>query len=333
MDAQVAYGVGFGRSLYGWKDNLRLFQWNQFQALIHPESTGIARGSWRQVSVPALRRRLSVFGHCIMLEPIRGASRGSCATLETLLAAATSLLWFGFCLDYSIKNSFAAVSVCETPTRVLIIHPQFSRLCSFLFLLASSIRRQGLAFVARLIVQRMVDNQRRSGAAITGFESWWLEVGSFVWHLQQIDSYPHLTEDQDPCSHQVVIRASVITIRLTLVFVRLICLGPTVHEKAIKLFVFLLFPILQPFLPLQFFYFRLLLWSLVPYLCHRVAVSSRVLYLVWVEIESIHLADSRLDVKNFFPLRQYLCFWVFPISTSNGSYGYKIGFARSPLNK
>ena len=54
-----------------------------------------------------------------MLEPIRGTSRGSCTTLETLFAAATSLLGFGFCLDYSVKNSFATVSVCETPTRVL----------------------------------------------------------------------------------------------------------------------------------------------------------------------------------------------------------------------
>ena len=43
----------------------------------------------------------------------------SCMTLETLLAAAISLLGFGFSLDYSIKNSFAAVSVCETPTRVI----------------------------------------------------------------------------------------------------------------------------------------------------------------------------------------------------------------------
>ena len=40
-------------------------------------------------------------------------------TLGNLLAAATPLLGFGFCLDYSVKNSFAAVSVCETPTRVL----------------------------------------------------------------------------------------------------------------------------------------------------------------------------------------------------------------------
>jgi hypothetical protein len=40
----------------------------------------------------------------------------------------------------------------------LIIHPQYCRLCSFLFLLVSSIRRQGLAFMARSIAQRTVDN-------------------------------------------------------------------------------------------------------------------------------------------------------------------------------
>ena len=70
-DAQVANGVGFGRSLYGWKDNLK-----SLQAQIHPESMGIVRGIRHPVSVPALRRRLSVFGPCIVLEPIRDASRG-----------------------------------------------------------------------------------------------------------------------------------------------------------------------------------------------------------------------------------------------------------------
>jgi hypothetical protein len=44
-------------------------------------------------------------------------------------------------------------------------------LCSSLFLFVSSIHRQGLALVARSIVQRIIDNQRRSGAAIAGFES------------------------------------------------------------------------------------------------------------------------------------------------------------------
>jgi hypothetical protein len=51
----------------------------------------------------------------------------------------------------------------------LIIHPQYSRLCSFLFLLVSLILRQELALVARSITQCTVDNQRRSGAAIAGF--------------------------------------------------------------------------------------------------------------------------------------------------------------------
>jgi hypothetical protein len=51
----------------------------------------------------------------------------------------------------------------------LIIHPQYSRLCSFLFLLVSSIRRVGLAFVVSSITQHTVDNQRRSGVAIAGF--------------------------------------------------------------------------------------------------------------------------------------------------------------------
>jgi hypothetical protein len=40
-----------------------------------------------------------------------------------------------------------------------------------LFLFVSSIHRQGKALVARSIMQRMVDNQRRSGATIAGFES------------------------------------------------------------------------------------------------------------------------------------------------------------------
>jgi hypothetical protein len=51
----------------------------------------------------------------------------------------------------------------------LIIHPQYYRLCSFLFLLVSSILRQELALVERSIAQYTVDNQRRSGAAIVGF--------------------------------------------------------------------------------------------------------------------------------------------------------------------
>jgi hypothetical protein len=111
------------------------------------------------------------FGPCIVSGPIRGASKGSCTTLETILAAATFLLGFGFCLSYSVKNSSPIDRLVRLQLECLINHLQFSRLCSSLFLFVSLIRRQGLALVARSIVQRLVDNQRRSGAAIAGFES------------------------------------------------------------------------------------------------------------------------------------------------------------------
>ena len=90
---------------------------------------------------------------------------------DFIIAAATSLLGFEFCLSYSVKNNSLLDRFVRPQLECLIIHLQFFRLCSSLFLLVSSIRRQGLAFVVRSIVQRMVDNQRRSGAAITGFES------------------------------------------------------------------------------------------------------------------------------------------------------------------
>jgi hypothetical protein len=106
-----------------------------------------------------------------MSGPIRGASKGSCTTLETILAAVTSLLGFGFCLSYSVKNSSPIDRFVRPQLECLINHLQFSRLCSSLFLFVSLIHRQGLALVARSIVQRMVDNQRRSGAVIAGFES------------------------------------------------------------------------------------------------------------------------------------------------------------------
>jgi hypothetical protein len=111
------------------------------------------------------------FRSCIVSGPIQGASKGSCMTLETILAAATSLLGFGFCLSYSVENSSPIDRFVRPQLACLINHLQFSRLCSSLFLFVSSIRRQGLALVARSVVHRMVDNQRRSGDAITGFES------------------------------------------------------------------------------------------------------------------------------------------------------------------
>jgi hypothetical protein len=81
-----------------------------------------------------------------------------CMTGETLLGKVKNI------------DTDEDITSIHTMKRVsLIIHPQYSRLCSFLFLLVSLILRQELALVARSITQCMVDNQRRSGAAIAGF--------------------------------------------------------------------------------------------------------------------------------------------------------------------
>jgi len=168
-DAHVAYGVGFGCSLYGWKDNFKKLP---MELVSGPNSSGVNGNRLHKLTSRICSGAATPsFGPCIVSGPIRGASKGSCTTLETLLAAATSLLGFGFCLSYSVKNSSPIDRFVRPQLECLINHLQFSRLCSSLFLFVSSIRRQGLALVARSIVQRMVDNQRRSGAAIAGFES------------------------------------------------------------------------------------------------------------------------------------------------------------------
>jgi hypothetical protein len=91
-------------------------------------------------------------------------------TLDPIYSVATVILQ-GFCLSYSVNNSSLIDRFVRPQLECLINHLQFSRLCSSLFLFVSSIHRQGKAIVARSTVQCMVDNQRRSGAAIAGFES------------------------------------------------------------------------------------------------------------------------------------------------------------------
>jgi hypothetical protein len=91
-------------------------------------------------------------------------------TLGPLYLVATVILC-GFCLSYSVKNSSLIDRFVRPQLECLINHLQFSRFCSSLFLSVSLIRGQGLALVARSIVQHMVDNQRRSGVAIARFKS------------------------------------------------------------------------------------------------------------------------------------------------------------------
>jgi hypothetical protein len=75
----------------------------------------------------------------------------------------------GFCLNLDLSRRVTVDRFVRPQLVSLIIHPQYYRLCSFLFLLVSSILRQELALMARSIAQCTVDNQRRSGAAIAGF--------------------------------------------------------------------------------------------------------------------------------------------------------------------
>ena len=99
------------------------------------------------------------FGPCIVSGPIRGASRGFCTTLETLLATATPFLGFGFCLSYSAKNNLPLDRFVRPQLECLIIHLQFFRLSSSLFLLVFSIRRHYKRFDIRrcfIYVTKMV---------------------------------------------------------------------------------------------------------------------------------------------------------------------------------
>jgi hypothetical protein len=98
-----------------------------------------------------------------------GASPGVTHTLILYLFSIRRHIRVGFCLSLDLSRTVTVDRFVRPQLVSLIIHPQYYRLCSFLFLLVSSIRRQGLAFMARSIAQRTVDNQRRSGDVIAGF--------------------------------------------------------------------------------------------------------------------------------------------------------------------
>jgi hypothetical protein len=139
---------------------------NWFHPKILPESTGIVETSQRSDSVLVLQHRL--LGRVSHRSPL-GARQGVTHTLILYLFSSRRHITVGFCLSLDLSRTSVVDRFVRPQLVSLIIHPQYSRLCSFLFLLVSSIRRQGLAFVARSIAQSTVDNQRRSGVAIAGF--------------------------------------------------------------------------------------------------------------------------------------------------------------------
>jgi hypothetical protein len=73
-DAQVAYGVGFGCSLYGWKDNFKKLP---MELVSGPNSSGVDRNSLYKLTSRICSGAAPLFwpdGSCIQLESIRDVS-------------------------------------------------------------------------------------------------------------------------------------------------------------------------------------------------------------------------------------------------------------------
>jgi hypothetical protein len=122
---------------------------NWFHPKIRQESTGIVETSQRSDSVLVPRHRLL---GCVSRRSPLGVRPGVTHALILYLFSNRRHIRVGFCLSLDLSRT-AVVDRFVRPQLVsLIIHPQYSRLCSFLFLLVSSILRQELALVARSIV-------------------------------------------------------------------------------------------------------------------------------------------------------------------------------------
>ena len=79
-------------------------------------------------------------------------------------------LGFGFCLDYSVKNSFA-VHRFVRPQLHEINHSSAIWLRSFLFLLVFFVAQAWISLLGEVnLVYDLVDNQRSCGAKIAGFD-------------------------------------------------------------------------------------------------------------------------------------------------------------------
>jgi hypothetical protein len=90
MGAQVAYGVRFGRSLYGWKDN---FEDLPMAPVLGPNSSRI-HGNYlnkltSRICSGAATPSFGLLGRVSSLSPL-GARLGFCITLESILVAAPS---------------------------------------------------------------------------------------------------------------------------------------------------------------------------------------------------------------------------------------------------
>jgi hypothetical protein len=171
------------------------------------------RETSKQVSIQNLFQCcVTVFGllgRVSSLSPLGGRVQGWRRPLDLYNQPPPLSLGFGFCLDYSVKNSFAAASVCETPTRE-INHSSAIWLHSFLFLLVFfDLQAKESAFLARSTVHQRSITRGDVVLRLRGFRTELfgsrIELCRDSTKSRVIRTFRKI---RNPSSHQVVIRAS-----------------------------------------------------------------------------------------------------------------------------
>jgi hypothetical protein len=132
-DAHVAYGVRFGCSLYGSKDNFKKLP---MKLVSGPNSSGVDGNRLHKLTSRICSGAAPLFwpdGSCIQLESIRDASYGLATTLDPIYSVATVIVR-GFCLSYSVKNSSPIDRFVRPQLECLINYLQFFQIVFFLIL-------------------------------------------------------------------------------------------------------------------------------------------------------------------------------------------------------
>jgi hypothetical protein len=119
MGAQVAYGVRFGRSLYGWKDN---FEELPMAPVLGPNSSRIHGNCLNKLTSRICSgAAMPSFGHLgrvSSLSPL-GERPGVFHNPRVFINSRHILVRGGFLLKLNLSRTIRRRSVCETPTREL----------------------------------------------------------------------------------------------------------------------------------------------------------------------------------------------------------------------
>ena len=107
--------------------------------------------------------------HVLSLGPL-GARPGVLHDSRVFINSHHPSIRVGFCLDYSVKNSFAVHRFIRPQLRE-INHSSAIWLCSFLFFLVFFVAQAGVSLLGEVNwIHVSVDNQRSCGAKIAGFD-------------------------------------------------------------------------------------------------------------------------------------------------------------------